>query len=41
MKMIMHVPGVPNLVARVNELLPPEVRLWGYVRVQNSFNARL
>ncbi|KAJ3573587.1 hypothetical protein NP233_g2338 [Leucocoprinus birnbaumii] len=40
-KMIMHPPGVPDLVARVNELLPPEIRIWGYVRVQNSFNARL
>lgn len=41
LKMIMHVPGIPDLVGRVNELLPPEIRLWGYVRAQNSFNARL
>ncbi|KXN92408.1 tRNA pseudouridine synthase 1 [Leucoagaricus sp. SymC.cos] len=41
MKMIMHVPGVPDLVARINELLSPEIRVWGYVRVQNSFNARI
>ncbi|KAI0064005.1 pseudouridine synthase [Artomyces pyxidatus] len=41
MKVITQIPGVPDLVARVNELLPPEIRLWGYVRVQNSFNARL
>ncbi|KIP03414.1 hypothetical protein PHLGIDRAFT_497204 [Phlebiopsis gigantea 11061_1 CR5-6] len=40
MKMIMEVPDVPDLTARVNELLPPDVRLWGFVRVQNSFNAR-
>jgi len=41
MKLIMRPPGVPDLVARVNELLPPEIRLWSYVRVQNSFNARM
>ncbi|GLB41831.1 putative pseudouridine synthase [Lyophyllum shimeji] len=41
LKMITSVPGVPDLVARINEELPPEIRLWGYVRVQNSFNARL
>ncbi|KAF9454250.1 pseudouridine synthase [Macrolepiota fuliginosa MF-IS2] len=40
-KMIMNIPGVPDLVSRVNELLPPEIRLWGYARVQNSFNARI
>ncbi|KAF8623033.1 hypothetical protein AX15_006545 [Amanita polypyramis BW_CC] len=41
MKMISSIPDVPDLVACVNELLPPEIRLWGYVRAQNSFNARL
>ncbi|THH18354.1 hypothetical protein EW146_g2617 [Bondarzewia mesenterica] len=41
MKLITQVPGVPDIVVRVNEFLPPEIRLWGYVRVQNSFNARL
>lgn len=40
-KIITQIPGVPDVVAKVNELLPPEIRLWGYVRVQNSFNARL
>lgn len=31
-KIITSVPGVPDLVARVNEELPPEIRLWGIVR---------
>lgn len=41
LKMIITIPGVSDIVARVNEELPPEIRLWGYVRAQNSFNARL
>ncbi|KAJ2934853.1 hypothetical protein H1R20_g2270, partial [Candolleomyces eurysporus] len=41
LKMIITVPGVKDLVARINEELPPEIRLWGFVRAQNSFNARL
>ncbi|KAF8074960.1 pseudouridine synthase [Lyophyllum atratum] len=41
LKMITTVPDVPDIVARINEELPPEIRLWGYVRVQNSFNARM
>ncbi|KAJ7625581.1 pseudouridine synthase [Roridomyces roridus] len=40
MKMITTVPGVPDMTARINEELPPEIRLWGHVRVQNSFNPR-
>ncbi|KAJ3491869.1 hypothetical protein NLI96_g400 [Meripilus lineatus] len=40
MKMITQIPGVDDIVARVNDELPPEIRLWSYVRVQNSFNAR-
>ncbi|KAI0343284.1 pseudouridine synthase [Trametopsis cervina] len=40
MKMITCVPGVPDLVARINEELPPEIRLWGFERVLKSFNAR-
>ncbi|OBZ74202.1 tRNA pseudouridine synthase 1 [Grifola frondosa] len=40
MKVINVIPGVPNLVARINEELPPEIRLWSILRVQNSFNAR-
>jgi tRNA pseudouridine38-40 synthase len=30
-KMITSLPGVPDVVARINEELPPEIRLWGYV----------
>ncbi|KAG6812780.1 hypothetical protein H0H92_000550 [Tricholoma furcatifolium] len=41
LKMITSIPDVPDVVARVNEELPPEIRLWGFTRVQNSFNARL
>ncbi|OJT07586.1 tRNA pseudouridine synthase 1 [Trametes pubescens] len=40
MKLINDIPGVPDLVARINEELPPEIRIWSIVRVQNSFNAR-
>ncbi|KAJ6581968.1 pseudouridine synthase [Mycena capillaripes] len=40
LKMINHVPGVPDMTARINEELPPEIRLWGHIRVQNSFNPR-
>ena len=31
MKLITDIPGVDNLVARVNEELPPEIRLWDMV----------
>ena len=31
MKMIIQIPGVDDLVARINEELPPEIRLWGFV----------
>jgi len=31
LKMIMHVPGVKDLIEKINEELPPEIRLWGYV----------
>ena len=41
LKMIITIPGVRDIVARINEELPPEIRLWNYVRTQNSFNARL
>ncbi|KAG6886242.1 hypothetical protein C0993_010804 [Termitomyces sp. T159_Od127] len=41
LKMITTIPGVPDVVSRINEELPPEIRLWGFTRVQNSFNARL
>ncbi|KAJ7742877.1 pseudouridine synthase [Mycena metata] len=40
LKMITEVPGVPDMTARINEELPPEIRLWEYIRVQNSFNPR-
>ncbi|KAF8216938.1 pseudouridine synthase [Mycena galopus ATCC 62051] len=46
LKMITSVPGVPDITARINEELPPEIRLWGHarlfsaIRVQNSFNPR-
>ncbi|KAM5532801.1 hypothetical protein V8D89_013520 [Ganoderma adspersum] len=40
MKLINIIPGVPDLVGRINEELPPEIRLWSILRVQNSFNAR-
>lgn len=31
MKLIKDIPGVPDLVARINEELPPEIRLWSIV----------
>ncbi|PCH36214.1 tRNA pseudouridine synthase [Wolfiporia cocos MD-104 SS10] len=40
MKLITAVPGVADLVARINEVLPPEIRLWSILRAQNAFNAR-
>jgi tRNA pseudouridine38-40 synthase len=30
-KMIVSVPGVDDIVYRINEELPPEIRVWGYV----------
>lgn len=30
--MITTVPGIPDIVVRINEELPPEIRVWGYVR---------
>jgi hypothetical protein len=32
LKMICEIPGVPDVTARINELLPPEIRLWSFVR---------
>jgi len=40
LKLITQIPGVPDVVAAINRLLPPEIRIWSIVRVQNSFNAR-
>lgn len=37
LKMITSVPDVPDMVARINEELPPEIRLWGYVRQANIY----
>lgn len=31
-KMITSVPGVPDIVNRINQELPHEIRIWGYVR---------
>ena len=31
MKIITNVPGVSNLITRINEELPPEIRLWNFV----------
>ncbi|KAG8220964.1 hypothetical protein J3R82DRAFT_2469 [Butyriboletus roseoflavus] len=41
MKLIVNIPGVKDWVSRVNEELPPEIHVWGKVRVQGGFNARL
>ncbi|KAH7890799.1 pseudouridine synthase [Phlebopus sp. FC_14] len=41
MKLITTIPGVKDWVAHVNAELPPEIRVWNKVRVQNSFDARL
>lgn len=40
LKLITQIPGVPDVVGAINRSLPPEIRVWGIVRVQNSFNAR-
>jgi tRNA pseudouridine(38-40) synthase len=40
LKLITQIPGVSDIIAAVNKLLPPEIRIWGIVRAQNSFNAR-
>ncbi|KZT10155.1 tRNA pseudouridine synthase [Laetiporus sulphureus 93-53] len=37
---MMLITAIPNLVARMNEELPPEIRLWNILRVQKSFDAR-
>jgi tRNA pseudouridine38-40 synthase len=36
LKMITHVPGVKDMTARINEELPPEIRLWGHVRLSSA-----
>ncbi|KAI5999364.1 pseudouridine synthase [Pisolithus orientalis] len=40
MKLITTIPGIKDWIGHVNSFLPPEIRVWGKVRVQNSFNAR-
>ncbi|KAG9121567.1 tRNA pseudouridine synthase 1 [Ceratobasidium sp. 392] len=40
LKMITEPPDTPDLVARLNELLPPEIRVWKFVRALNAFNSR-
>jgi tRNA pseudouridine38-40 synthase len=40
LKLINQIPGVSDVVAAINNILPPEIRIWGIVRVQNSFHAR-
>lgn len=45
LKMITAVPGCENdpkaLTRKINQNLPPEIRLWGYTRTLSSFNARM
>ena len=31
MKLIVNIPGIKDWVSRVNEELPPEIRVWGKV----------
>jgi tRNA pseudouridine(38-40) synthase len=31
LKMIISIPGVDDLIASINEQLPPAIRVWGYV----------
>ncbi|QRV74398.1 hypothetical protein RhiJN_02412 [Ceratobasidium sp. AG-Ba] len=40
LKMITEPPDTPDLVARLNELLPPEIRVWKFARALNAFNSR-
>lgn len=35
-KLITTIPGVPDVVARINEELPPEIRVWEIVRPSAS-----
>lgn len=41
LKMITAVPGIEDLTAHINTFLPDQVRMWGFVRVNSGFNARL
>lgn len=39
--MITAIPGIEDLTAHINSFLPDQVRMWGFVRVNSGFNARL
>lgn len=36
----LYIRDVPNLVERVNEILPKDIRVFGYQRVSNGFRAK-
>jgi hypothetical protein len=40
-KMITAVPGIPDIVSRINEELPPEIRLWGFVCIKNKTSRKI
>ncbi|KAG1892825.1 pseudouridine synthase [Suillus subluteus] len=40
MKLITVIPGVEDWVARVNEELPPEIRVWGSICILSLFQSR-
>ncbi|CAE6465403.1 unnamed protein product [Rhizoctonia solani] len=40
LKMITEPPDTADLVCKLNELLPPEIRVWTFVRATNAFNSR-
>ncbi|KAI8869336.1 pseudouridine synthase [Ramicandelaber brevisporus] len=40
LKMIVDVPGVTDIVAKINEHLPAQIRVWGYARTVKSFNPK-
>ncbi|KAF8731154.1 Pseudouridine synthase, partial [Rhizoctonia solani] len=40
LKMITEPPDTPDVVAKLNELLPLEIRVWTFVRSTNAFNSR-
>ncbi|TIA93577.1 hypothetical protein E3P99_00076 [Wallemia hederae] len=40
LKIIVDLPDNRDVVEAINEHLPPHIRIWGYVRTQNSFDAR-
>lgn len=43
LKMITEPPGCEtqeSFVTKINELLPPDIRVWGFQRATSGFNAR-